>query len=87
MGAFSKPRQPEESLEFKILKTARDKGGFVTPSEIALEARVSPDTAKECLEEMVAKGYAEHRIKRAGLIVYAFPEFMREERESELEDL
>jgi hypothetical protein len=51
-----------------------------------LEARVSPDEAKERLEEMVTKGYAEHRIKKTGLIVYAFPEFMREDRESELEE-
>ena len=87
-GVFPTVRQraPEESLEYKILKAARDNGGFVTPSEIALEARVSPDEAKERLEEMVAKGYAEHRIKKTGLIVYAFPEFMREDRESELEE-
>ena len=81
------PRAPEESLEYRILKTARDNGGYVTPSEIALEARVSPDQAKARLEEMVSKGYAEHRVKKTGMIVYAFPEFMREDRESELEDL
>jgi TM2 domain-containing membrane protein YozV len=81
------PKAPEESLEYRILKTARDNGGYVTPSEIALEAKVSPDLAKERLEEMVSKGYAEHRVTKTGLIVYAFPEFMQEDRESDLEDL
>ncbi|MFW5844433.1 MAG: NINE protein [Spirochaetota bacterium] len=81
------PKAPAESLEYRILKAARDNGGYVTPSEIALEAKVSPDLAKERLEEMVSKGYAEHRVKKTGLIVYAFPEFMREDRESDLEDL
>lgn len=86
-GVFTTPKAPEESLEYRILKAARDNGGYVTPSEIALDAKVSPDVAKERLEEMVSKGYAEHRVKKTGLIVYAFPEFMQEDRESELEDL
>lgn len=86
-AVFATPKAPEESLEYHILKTARDNGGYVTPSEIALEAKKSPDEAKERLEEMVSKGYAEHRVTKTGMIVYAFPEFMREDRESELEDL
>ena len=86
-GVFDRPQQPAESLEYKILKAARDKGGFVSPSEIALEARVSPDDAKQRLEDMVSKGYAEHRVRKTGLIVYAFPEFMQADREAELEDL
>jgi TM2 domain-containing membrane protein YozV len=65
----------KESLEHVILRLAKANCGAVTPGEIALEANVPMDKAKEALEKMAQKGHVEMRIRSDGVIVYAFPEF------------
>lgn len=75
------------SVEHVILKTAKDHGGYTTATEIALEANVSVDEAKEYLDHLVSKGVAEVRVKKNGILAYVFPEFLDEGTEAEFEDL
>jgi predicted ArsR family transcriptional regulator len=75
----------KESIEKVILRTARKNGGYVTPGEVALEGDVSVDQARETLEKLASKGYAQMRVRTSGVIVYAFPEFFQEGK-TEFED-
>jgi len=68
-------REKKESIESVILKTAKKNNGVVTPSAVALEGGVGLDDAKNALEKLVQKGYAEIRVKKTGMYVYFFPEF------------
>lgn len=70
-AAAPKPEDPEKT----VLRVARDKGGFVTPGEAALEGDMSVDQARKLLEKMAASGNAEMRIRSSGVVVYFFPEF------------
>jgi TM2 domain-containing membrane protein YozV len=74
------------SIEHVILQTAKGHGGYTTPTEIALEAKVSVDEAKQNLDELVSKGIAEVRVKKNGILAYVFPEFLTAETEADLED-
>jgi TM2 domain-containing membrane protein YozV len=82
-GASSQPM----SVEHVILRTAKDHGGYTTATEIALEANVSVDEAKQLLDDLVSKGIAEVRVKKNGVLAYVFPEFLDETTEAEFEDL
>ncbi len=76
----------KESMDSIILKTAKENGGIVTPGEIALKADIPLEKSKEYLEKLVKEGFAEIRVKKTGMMVYVFPEFLTEEKKSELED-
>ncbi len=76
----------KESIDSIILKTAKENGGIVTPGEIALKADISLENSKNYLEKLVKEGFAEIRVKKTGMMVYVFPEFLSEEKKSELED-
>ena len=78
--------KPQESIEKVILKTAKENEGIVSPGEVALRSDISLDEAKSYLEKLVKEGYADIRVKKTGMIVYVFPEFLSERRRSELED-
>jgi len=88
VGAPPPPPRPvkKESLERIVLKTAERSGGVVTPTKVALAADIGLDEAKDFLEKLSSKGFAEMRIKRSGAIVYCFPEFMDGEAD-DYEDL
>ncbi|MFO8065042.1 MAG: TM2 domain-containing protein [Spirochaetota bacterium] len=75
------------SVEHIILKTAKNHGGYTTATEIALEANVAIDEAKQHLDELVSKGIAEVRVRKNGVLAYVFPEFLDEATEAEFEDL
>jgi TM2 domain-containing membrane protein YozV len=79
--------QKKETPERLILKTAKKNKGVATPAEVALEGDVTIEKAKELLDKLASKGYAEMRIKTNGVIVYCFPEFMEETKNSEYEDI
>ena len=85
IGSFFQSRT-KESIERVILKTAKRNGGIVSPGEVALQSNVTIEDAKSYLEKLVKQGYAEMRVKKVGMLVYVFPEFLTEERKSELED-
>ncbi len=76
----------KESIDSIILKTAKENEGIVTPGEIALKADISLEKSKEYLEKLVKEGFAEIRVKKTGMMVYVFPEFLSEEKKNELED-
>ncbi len=93
-NSFFQGRNPEEehtkpkkeSIDSIILKTAKENGGLVSTGEIALKADISLDKSKEYLEKLVEKGFAELRVKKTGMMVYVFPEFLTDEKRRELED-
>ncbi len=80
------PRTNTESIEYIILRTAKKNNGIATPSEVALEGRITTDEAKRYLEQLASKGYADVRVTKSGLVVYVFPEFISDEEEENLED-
>ena len=59
--------------------------GVATPGEVALEGDISIDQAKEALEKLVTGGYADMKVRKTGVIVYVFPEFL--EGEGDFEDV
>lgn len=77
----------KESIEKVILRTAKKNEGTITPSEVALEGDITLDQAREYLEKLAKKGFAEMRVKKNGVIVFCFPEFMPETKSSAFEDI
>ncbi len=73
--SYTGERKQKESIETVILRTAKKNNGVVTPSAVALEGDIDLDEAKEALEKLVRKGYAEIRVKKSGMYVYFFHEF------------
>jgi TM2 domain-containing membrane protein YozV/predicted transcriptional regulator len=66
----------KDNLDSIILRIVRKNGGIVTPSEVVIEANVTLDKARKHLEKMAIDGHAEMRIRKSGVIVFTFPEFM-----------
>jgi TM2 domain-containing membrane protein YozV len=66
----------KESVEHIILKLAKEKNGILTSSDVALAAKISVDEAKRDLDALVAKGFAELRVRQSGVLVYTIPDFM-----------
>jgi TM2 domain-containing membrane protein YozV len=75
----------EENLDTVILKIARRNGGTVSPSEVVIEANIPLEEARQRLERMAVRGQAEMRIRKSGVIVFVFPEFMDDD--SPFEDI
>lgn len=86
-GGAGGSRRPEpEDLEHVILRMAKEGGGVVSPTQVALESRCSAEEAREHLEKMVRDGFAEIKVKRSGQIVYVIPDFLTPEAQSDLEE-
>ena len=66
----------KEPVERVILKLAKSNKGILTASELALSADISMEEAKNALEAMVNKGFAELRVRQSGTIVYTIPDLM-----------
>ena len=66
----------KEPVERAILKQAKANKGILTASELALSANISMEEAKNALEAMVNKGFAELRVRQSGTIVYTIPDLM-----------
>ena len=66
----------KEPVERVILRTAKENKGILTASDLALSAGISMEEAKNNLDAMVNKGYAELRVRQSGAIVYAIPDLM-----------
>jgi hypothetical protein len=73
-----------ESVERIILKLAKHNNGIISISDVALEANISVDEAKNDLEILLNKGYVEMRVKKTGAIVYIIREYLKDD--SSLED-
>jgi predicted transcriptional regulator len=75
------------SMEQIMFQMAKNNKGIVSPAQLALEAQITADEAKAELDEMLSKGYAELRVKKSGVIVYAFAEFLDPDLDRELSNL
>ena len=62
--------------ERRILEIARDQGGRVTPSIVALNSSLSIEKAESMLEGFVKRGYAGLEVNANGRLEYVFSEFL-----------
>ncbi len=83
-----KPATATDPIETVILRAARTHGGMVTPTQIAVGGEYGLDESKACLDDLVARGHAELRVrKNGGGIVYVFPDLLTPEAEETVEPL
>jgi predicted transcriptional regulator len=66
----------KETVERAILRLAKGNRGFLTASELALDANIPMDEARNVLDTLVSKGFAELRVRKTGTLVYTIPEMM-----------
>ena len=85
--AHESANQSNESLEHRVLRIAKQNGGFTTPAQLALDANIAADDAKAILDDLSVRGYADVRIRRNGMVAYVFPDFLTPEVESQFETL
>ena len=86
----SEPAPPPEdamTMQQRILKCAKDEGGVVTPSKIAMETGCSLDEAKVELDGLVSQGHFEVRPRRDGTLVYTVPDLLTDEKRADLESI
>ena len=76
-----------QSIERSILRSAKNNGGITTPSEVAIESDIPIERAREALDYLVSRGFAEIRVNKSGVIVYRFPEIIDPSNPEEFEDL
>ena len=82
----SRKVRTKETIEKVILKTAKKNNGLATPSEVALEGDISIEDAKNYLEKLVSKGFAELKVRKSGALVYFFPELSEPSASADFED-
>jgi hypothetical protein len=75
--------QDEAHIEKTVLRVARDHGGRVTPSLVALESEFSVERAERVLEDLTRNGHASMRVREDGRIEYEFIEFIAGPTEAE----
>jgi len=75
------------TIERHILRSAKQNGGITTPSEVALDGSVPIERAREVLDYLVSKGFAEIRVNRSGIIVYRFPDIIDPRNHEDFDDL
>ncbi len=78
--------KPKETIEKVILKTAKKNMGLATPSQVALEGDIPIQEAKDYLEKLVTKGFAEMKVRKSGTIVYYFPDLAEPAADHDFED-
>lgn len=76
----------KETIEKVILKTAKKNKGLATPSQVALEGDISIEDAKNYLEKLVSKGFAELKVRKSGTLVYYFPDLSEPSDSADFED-
>ena len=57
-------------LEQSVLRAAKNRGGIISPSELALDDGIPLETAKQILDKMQIKGFAMVDVADDGEIVY-----------------
>ena len=83
----SEPAQSTERLQQRILMCAKQSGGIVMPTDVTIRTGCDLDAAKNQLESLVDKGYAEIQSRKDGVLVYVFPNMITDEARSDLEPL
>ena len=76
-----------KNIETAILRVAKQRGGLVTPTLLAMDGDYGLDEVKGMLDEMVSAGHAELRVRRTGETVYAFPDMLSDENRQDLESM
>ena len=66
----------KEPVEHMILKLAKENKGILTVSEVALGANIPIEEAKNYLETLVSKGFADLRVRKSGSLVYVIPDML-----------
>ncbi|MDR1803650.1 MAG: TM2 domain-containing protein [Treponema sp.] len=66
----------KEPVEHVILKLAKENKGILTVSEVALGANIPIEEAKQYLETLVSKGFADLRVRKSGSLVYVIPDML-----------
>lgn len=66
-------KDKQEEIERTILTLAKDNGGLLSATDIALKTTYSSDEAGKFLEEMHSKSLIEMEVTEKGSIVYRFP--------------
>jgi len=61
-----------QTLDAEILRLAGEQGGRLTALEVATHLALSPEDAKDSLNELARREHAELEVTDAGLIVYFF---------------
>jgi len=76
--ASAKPRRPiDPLLPVRTLRLAKQRGGSLTVSAVAMALEVGLDDAQEALDELVRKGAASADVDLGtGIATYRFPEFL-----------
>jgi len=75
------------TIEQVIFRLAQKNGGSVSPAQLALDSNIGVDEAKNQLESMVDRGYAELRVRKTGALAYVFPEFLNPDVSDQFESL
>lgn len=74
---FAQTQRRPEQMEREVLQIARDRGGVVTPSLVALETSLSIAEAEQVLGDLASRGHAGIEVRADGRIEYEFADFMR----------
>ena len=74
----------KESPERALLKIAKENKGILTVSDVALGADIPIEEAKNVLDTMVTKGFAELRVRKSGSLVYVITDMA--DKDEPLED-
>jgi hypothetical protein len=69
-------REKAAENEKAVLRMARDRGGRLTPSLVALDCDMGVAEAELVLEGLARKGHASMRVRDDGRIEYEFAEFL-----------
>ena len=81
----AKPAAPTDRLQQRILMAAKQSGGAIAPTTVAMRTGFDVDAVKDHLEALVDKGHAELQPTKDGAIVYVFRDMLTDERREELE--
>jgi len=73
----------KERPEHAILKLAEKNKGVITVSDVALALDISMDEAKKLLDTLVAKNFAELRIRTSGSLVYVILDMFNKDKPME----
>lgn len=62
----------QQTVDAEILRLAGESGGRLTAVEVATRLALTPEAAKEALDELAVRGHADIQVTDAGLLVYSF---------------
>jgi hypothetical protein len=69
-------RERAAESERAVLRIARDRGGRLTPSLVALECDLGIEESERLLDNLARKGHASMQVRDDGRIEYEFSEFL-----------